>query len=268
LIVRLLNKKVEEELFEFMNQDRIRNFWGIYDLKYHKDKTRTWIAFSQKNITGYLLELDKRILHIRGNSRSVVPLLKETELTTPLFNVESAHLTGARKLYNPTEPTDRTSESNVTTYLSMKVNKNSFKPFKRHPVQEMTRDNVEIVSAFLNRETSRVTDLLKGLSYGLYKHGRLASFAAAPEILEDLAIIRGVYTALNCRGKGYATSVCSAIVEKLLKQGREVFLYVSKENPPALGVYQKLGFEETGHVFLSFQAEKRLSREANATHRI
>jgi GNAT superfamily N-acetyltransferase len=189
-------------------------------------------------------------------------------LTTPLFNVESAHLTGARKLYNPTEPTDRTSKSNVTTYLSMKVSKNSFKPFKRHPVQEMTRDNLEIVSGFLNRETSRVTDLLKGLSYGLYKRGRLASFAAAPEILEDLAIIRGVYTALNCRGKGYATSVCSAIVERLLEQGREVFLYVSKENPPALRVYRKLGFKETGHFFLSFQAEKKLSREANATHRI
>jgi GNAT superfamily N-acetyltransferase len=263
-----LNNNVEKKLFEFMNQDRIRNFWGIYDLKHHRDKTRTWVAFSQKNLTGYLLELDKRILHIRGNSESVVPLLKKTDLTTPLFNIEPAHLAGARKLYNPTGPTDRTSKSNVTTYLSMKVNKDSFKPFKQHSVQEMTRDNLEIVSGLLNRETSRVTGLLKGPSYGLYKHGRLASFAAAPEMLEDLAIIRGVYTALNCRGKGYATSVCSAIVERLLEQGREVFLYVSKENPPALRVYRKLGFKETGHFFLSFQAEKKLSREVNATHRI
>lgn len=263
MIVHSLNNNVEKKLFEFMNQDRIRNFWGIYDLKHHRDKTRTWVAFSQKNLTGYLLELDKRILHIRGNSKSVVPLLKKTDLTTPLFNIEPAHLTGARKLYNPTEPTDQTSRGNVTTYLSMKVSQDTYQPFKQHPVQEMTRDNLEIVSGFLNRETSKVADLLKELSYGLYEHGRLASFVAAPEMLEDLAIIRGVYTAPEYRGKGYAESVCSAIVQTLLEQGKEVFLYVSKENPPALRVYRRLGFKETGHVFQSFYAEKKTAHALN-----
>jgi len=258
LIVRLLNKKVEEELFEFMNQDRIRNFWGIYDLKHHRDKTRTWIAFSHGNFTGYLLEHDKRILQIRGNAKSVIPLLKKTNLNTPIFNIEPAHLAGVRKFYIPTEPTDKTSKGNVTTYLSMKASKDTFRPFKRHPVQEMTKDNLEIVSSLLKRETSRVADLMKEISYGLYENGQLASFVAAPEMLEDLAIIRGVYTAPECRGKGYATSICSAIVQTLLEQGKEVFLYVSKENQPAVKVYRKLGFKETGHVFLSFYAEKKL----------
>jgi len=252
-----LDRDVEKKLFEFMNMDRIRNFWGIYDLKYMRDKTRTWVAFSNKAVVGYLVEHDRRILHIRGDAECVAPLLKNTYLATPIFNIESTHLSWVKKFYRPTEPTDATSRGKVTTYLSMNVSKESFIPIKLHGVQEMGRENAEEVSNFLGREPSRVVDLLKGLAYGLYEKGRLVSFAAAPEILEDLAIIRGVYTAPDLRGKGYATAVCSALVGKILKLGMEVILYVSKDNAPAIQIYRKLGFKETGHVFLSFKAEKR-----------
>ncbi len=260
MIVRSLNNDIEEKLLEFMNQDRLLNFWGFYDLKHQRDVTRGWVAFSHRNVVGYLFEIDKRILHIRGSSDCVVPLLKKTTLATAIFNIEPIHLSEAKKLYKPTEPTDATSKGKVTTYLSMKVTKGNFKPMRQHDVQDINKEDFKMVCSLLGREPDRVADLLKGLSYGLFKLGRLASFAAAPEILEDLAIIRGVYTAPDFRDKGYATSVCSAIVEKLLEQGKEVFLYVSKDNQPALKVYRKMSFKETGHVFLSFWADKRPER--------
>jgi len=258
-----ISKSVEEELFEFMNRDRIRNFWGIYDLTYMKDKTRTWVAFQHKNVVGYLLEHDKRILHTRGDAECVGPLLKNTGLAKPLFNIEALHLSGVKRLYKPTEPTDATTKGKVTTYLLMKVNVDSFKPTMRHGVQEMKRDDNEKVRGLLSRDASTVADLLKGLAYGLLEQGQLVSFAAAPDILEDLAIIRGVYTAPNFRGKGYATSVCSALVAKLLEQGKDAILYVSKDNTSAIKAYTKLGFRETRHVFLSFKAEKRCCVNAN-----
>jgi GNAT superfamily N-acetyltransferase len=243
-----------------MNQDRIRNFWGIYDLTYMRDKTRTWIALYHETIVGYLLEHDKRVLHTRGNAQCIVPLLKNTNLTTPTFNIEPLHLAGVKRLYKPTEPTDATSKGKVTTYLLMRVNADDFKPAMLHNVQEMgTKDNT-LVTSLLSREPSRIADLLKGFSFGLYVNGRLVSFAAAPDVLEDLAIIRGVYTTPDLRRKGYSTSVCSALVAKVLETGRDAILYVSKDNKPAIRVYRKLGFKETEHVFLSFKAEKRVGK--------
>jgi predicted GNAT family acetyltransferase len=54
--------------------------------------------------------------------------------------------------------------------------------------------------------------------------------------------------------------VCSALVAKVLETGRGAILYVSKDNKPAIKLYKKLGFKETGHVFLSFKAEKRVGK--------
>jgi predicted GNAT family acetyltransferase len=251
-----LDKNVEKKLFEFMDKDRIRNFWGIHDLKHLRNKTRTWVALSQKNVVGYLVEHDQRILHTRGDAECVNPLLKNTDLVTPMFNIESSHLSAVKRLYKPTEPTDVTTRGKITTYLSMKVSTANFKPATWHNVQEMGKEDNEAVKRLLGRETSRVTDLLKGLAYGLYKQGQLLSFAAAPEILEDLAIIRGVYTTPDLRGRGYSTSVCSALVGRILEQGRDAILYVSKDNEPAIRVYRKLGFRKTGHVFLGFKARR------------
>lgn len=257
LQVVVIDKKVEKKLFEFMNRDRIRNFWGIYDATHRRDQNRTWVAFHHKNVVGYLVEHEKRILHTRGIAECVAPLLKNTDLSTPLFNIEPAHLSAVKRLFKPVESTDATSKGRITTYLTMKVGKGEFKPMMLHDVQKMGKRDSAAVRIFLGREPSRIMDLLKGLAYGLYENGQLVSFAAAPEILEDLAIIRGVHTVPHLRRKGYATSVCSALVAEVLEKGKDAILYVSKDNAPAIKVYSKLGFRETGHIFLSFKAEKR-----------
>jgi len=240
-----------------MNQDRIRHFWGIYDLQHMKEKVRTRVALSGESLSGYLMEINGRIIHIRGIADCATPLLESIDLHEPLFNIEPAHLYGVKALYKQFKPTDATSKCRVTTFLSMKISTNEFKPKKAKNVRELSREDAEEVGNLLAQESDRIKDLLKGLSFGLHEKGQLVAFAGAPEILEDLAIIRGVYTQPNLRGKGYATKVCSAVTARLIEQGKEAFLYVSKDNHPALRVYRKLGFRETGHVFLSFSAERK-----------
>jgi RimJ/RimL family protein N-acetyltransferase len=232
-----------------------------------KEKVHTCIALSGENITGYLMDIDKRIIHIRGIADCVTPLLESADSHAPLFNIEPAHLDGVKKSYKHFKPADATSKGKVTTFLSMKINANEFKPRKAKNVRELSIEDAEEVGNLLLREPDRIKDLMKGLAYGLYESGQLAAFAAAPEILEDLAVIRGVYTLPSLRGKGYATNVCSAVTARLLEQGKIVFLYVSKDNNPALSVYRKLGFKETGHVFTSFNAERRKLR-GKVKHRI
>jgi ribosomal protein S18 acetylase RimI-like enzyme len=256
LIVKPLDKSLEKSLFEYMNQDRIRHFWGIYDLQHMKEKVRTRVALTGEDLSGYLMEINGRIIHIRGIADCALPLLESTALREPLFNIEPAHLYGAKALYRNFKPTESTSKGKITTYLSMKVNRHEFKPVRIKDVRAVNKEESEAVGSLLARP-DRVQDLIKGLSYGLFERGQLVAFAAAPEMLEDLAIIRGVYTMPRFRGKGYATRVCSAVISRLTEQGREVILYVSEENHPAISAYRKLGFRETGHVFLSFTAERK-----------
>lgn len=257
MIVKPLGKSLERSFFEYMNQDRIRHFRGIYDLQHMKEKVRTRVALSGESLSGYLMEINGRIIHIRGIADCATPLLESIDFHEPLFNIEPAHLYGVKALYKQFKPTDATSKCRVTTFLSMKISTNEFKPKKAKNVRELSREDAEEVGNLLAQESDRIKDLLKGLSFGLHEKGQLVAFAAAPEILEDLAIIRGVYTQPNLRGKGYATKVCSAVTARLIEQGKEAFLYVSKDNHPALRVYRKLGFRETGHVFLSFSAERK-----------
>jgi len=252
-----LNETIERHLFEFMNRDRISHFYTIYDLTRLREKTQTWVALSNNKVVGYSMEFEKRILTTRGNEKCIIPLLKNTDLTTPIFNIEPQHLAAATKLFEPTEPPDKMTIGTTTTFLTMKTTPKTSKPNIKHNVQQLTKEHAQALAKLLGVELQRADDLLRGIGFGIFKGNRLVASAVSPEILEDLAIIRGVHTASEERNKGYATSVCSALVQKLNEQGKDAMLYVSKDNPPALKVYKKIGFKETGHKFLSFIAQRK-----------
>jgi GNAT superfamily N-acetyltransferase len=210
-------------------------------------------------IEAYMMEYDKRILHVRGNPDCVAELLGKSDLSAPLFNVESQHLPVVRERFEPMEPADRRTSGLITTFLTLKVTSKSLKPLIRHDVQELKETHVSDIAGLLEVEPQRAQDLLSGVGFGVFRSGRLVSCAVSPEMLEDLAIVRGVFTLAEERNKGYSSSVCSALVERLLGQGRDVILYVSEENPAAIKVYTRIGFKETGHVSLGFKAERKMA---------
>ncbi len=204
-----------------------------------------------------MIEYDKRVLTIRGDKECTIPLLSSSDLTTPLLNIEPTHLSPIKKLYKPTEPADQMTTGSITTFITMKTTPQSLTPKIHHKVQEVTKEEAQAVSNLLGADLQRTQGFLRGMAFGIFKRKKLVSFAASPEMLEDIAIIRGVQTAPEERNKGHATSVCSALVQKLHHQGKDVMLYVSKDNPSAIRVYKKIGFKETGHIFLSFTAKRK-----------
>jgi predicted GNAT family acetyltransferase len=96
--------------------------------------------------------------------------------------------------------------------------------------------------------------LSRGLFYGIYEGDELISFAfgTSGAVIEKLSHVGVVYTSPKFRGRGHATSICSALVEKLLSQSEEAMLFVLTDDSPALKVYEKIGFTKTGHKFLVF----------------
>jgi predicted GNAT family acetyltransferase len=59
-----------------------------------------------------------------------------------------------------------------------------------------------------------------------------------------IAVLQGVFTPADSRGKGYATGVMYGLCKALLEQYKLLVLYVEKANGPANRVYQKIGFKK------------------------
>jgi len=250
-----LTRKHEKPLLEFLNRDRISHFFSIYDLEHFKDRTAIWLELLANDVVGYLLEYNRNILCLRG-SRNCVPLLGKSSLGEAMLNIEPHQLSEVRKIFEPTDPADKATVGKITTFVVMKAARDTFKPAIQPRVRELKRDSATEIAGLLGINLDWALDSLSGVAFGLYEGRRLVSYAASPEILEDLAIVRGVFTAPDKRGKGYSKAVCSALVSRLLGEGKEAMLYVSKDNAAALGVYRSLGFRETGHRFLGFTARR------------
>lgn len=250
-------RSYEKRLLEYMNHDRISHFYPIYDILHMPEKTRTWLALSGNTLVGYLVEFDKRILCLRGDADAVPRLLEQNDLATALFNIEPGHLSAVKRIFEPVAPSDKMTIGEISTFTPMLVTCERFKPVVKHKVREVGKDDVQSVSGLLGVDGQTASELLSGYAFGVFKRGKLMSFAASPNVLDNLAIVRGVFTAAEERNKCYSKSVCSALVNRLLHNGKDVFLYVSKDNTAAINVYSSLGFKATGHMVLSFWAQRK-----------
>ena len=253
-----LEKGNEKQFLDFLNKDRVLHIFTIYDLRFMREKTEVWVAFEKEKIIGYLFKFDKRIVHTHGDAESVTRLLDYIDLNEPVFVIEPHHLAAVEKFFEPIEPTDPSSKSKITTYLVMKANVETFKPLMRHRVKRLgTEDLNDVLKNVGDEYRKRIENAIyKGIAFGAYENISLVSVATAPEILEDLALIRGVYTVPSFRSRGLATSACSALVGELINLGKEAVLWVAEDNLPARKVYEKIGFKKTEHILLGFKARR------------
>lgn len=219
-----------------------------------------WMAFEDGRICGYIFEFDKRTVHTHGKAKSMISLLDCTRLDEYIFVIEPHHLEVVKKLFEPIEALSSSTEGVLTRYLVLKVSPETFQAIVKHPVKKLGDVNLDEVLERVGEEYREgvINAISGGVAYGAYYDGSLGSVATVPEIeiLNDLALIRGLYTVPSYRGKGLATSACSALVEELLSLSKEAMLWVAMHNIPARKVYRKIGFKETGHILLGFKGKR------------
>ena len=90
-------------------------------------------------------------------------------------------------------------------------------------------------------------EMEKGSKYvmGGYVEGRLSAIAETSAENSSSAMIVGVATAVEMRGKGYASAVVAALCEDCFRRGKE-FLCLFYDNPVAGRIYNRIGFKELG----------------------
>ena len=148
------------------------------------------------------------------------------------FVIEPPHLDPVRKFFKPISPLESSSKSQITTFLLMKVSVETFRPRVTHPVKKLGTEDSDDIPKEIDENFRKAIDssLSKGIAFGAYSNGKLGSIATVPnlEILDDLALIRGLYTIPQCRRRGLATSACSALVAELISLEMEAMLWVEK----------------------------------------
>jgi len=259
----------------FLMRDIISNFFALLNLRFHREKTKFWLALEgDTEIIGYLLEHDGRIINLRGDVRCIAELLKMTGLVKPELNVEPAHVPTVKKFYEPMDPVG-ISRGKINAISAMEVDEKRFKPIVKYGPKKLGASELDALESLyvkfyeemtlgpITRE--QIRGILNrctrfGVTYGIYEEHELVSFASGSSILKDVAHMAPVYTSLKFRRRGYATSACSALVGELLSNNERTILFVSESNVPALKVYGKIGFTRTGHTFLTFLA-RRVARE-------
>jgi GNAT superfamily N-acetyltransferase len=88
--------------------------------------------------------------------------------------------------------------------------------------------------------------LQRDIVFGVFRDNKLASVASLVARLPRMAVIMGVETLQEFRGMGYAKVVSSAATREALKYSESCALFVRSDNPPAIHVYEKLGYQKLG----------------------
>jgi ribosomal protein S18 acetylase RimI-like enzyme len=90
------------------------------------------------------------------------------------------------------------------------------------------------------------SSIAEGVYYGMKVGGQLVAAAGTHVISASarLGVVGNVLTLEPFRGRGYATATTGAVTAELLRSCDQVVLNVRSDNPPALNVYRRLGYQE------------------------
>jgi ribosomal protein S18 acetylase RimI-like enzyme len=88
--------------------------------------------------------------------------------------------------------------------------------------------------------------------FGLFVGGTLVSGAMIETGTSEIAVIGSVKTLSNHRNKGYATALMASVARYCRNNGQEVYLFVRKDNLPAIRSYRKVGFTIVDEILISY----------------
>jgi len=122
----------------------------------------------------------------------------------------------------------------------------SVPPQVNHSFEDLNISHIDEMLALtelnkLGRFRKRAPEL--GSYIGVHESGHLVAMAGEGFRFPGYTEISAVCTHPDYRGRGYASSLVSALIQKITRRGQIPFLHVSKENAVAIRVYEKLGFK-------------------------
>lgn len=253
---RITVAATNDEAYAVLKQDRVVNCFAIADLlpPFRKHTRVSLATHAQTGQWATLLIVEHpevNVLATSGQAEGVAALLAQLGLPAiPLIQTLPEHWPLLAARYDlPPNPRD---------LLRMSLTAQTFqRPTQPDlPVAErLTKHDLLALLALYDLFPTghfRPGLLDEGLFYGVQAEGRLVA-AGGTHVLArpyGLAVLGNVFTHPDWRGRGYSQAVVAALVADLLAQGcQDVILNVDVDNPPAMRVYTKLGFQPHCHIW-------------------
>lgn len=250
--VSKLNPRLESTFWEHIAQDVPHYFFFISDMKHERAVTEVWLALDDENgIRGLMLIYRGRIVQLRGSIEAVRVLLDRLTLKEGEVTGEPEHRVLIMERF-------RVEASSELTLMALRRGEET--PQVRHRVHKLSSAEAGYIAHLMRVgdpvwwgqvTVERIAERLnERLWLGVRADGRLVSAGGA--MVDDWAgLITTVVTHPSYRGRGYATSIVSALVREILERSRLALIYVRSDNLPALRVYHKVGFKPCREYFMA-----------------
>ncbi len=119
-------------------------------------------------------------------------------------------------------------------------------PPVNHSIEDLNISHIQEMLALtelnkLGRFRRRAPEL--GTYLGIHEPGQLVAMAGEGLRFPGYTEISAVCTHPDRRGRGYASSLVSALIQKITRRDETPFLHVGTDNADAIHLYEKLGFK-------------------------
>jgi len=237
-----VNNKLEKRFLEIINKAPLNYHFFLLDWYEERKVSRFYLAMDKGSIRGLMVVYNGRTAQIKGSSKAVDVLIEALDPKIAQISVPYEHKRSLLKRYKPRFQSEM--------YLLHLTKGQERSLVEQKPVALTTKD-AKAVSKLLLRADPRMwksftADTVKrsmstNIWIGIKEHGTLAAIGNARSTKRS-GHIYTIATAKEYRGRGFATSIVSTLVQRMLKDSKDQLIYVFKSNGPANKVYRKVGF--------------------------
>jgi len=254
-----LDTNSEALFWKHVNQDIPHYYFFAFDWKHNREKTEILLALENEEIDGMMLVYDRSIVQLRGSSKAAEALLQRLDLEKVEFQSLSEHEPLVLEKYKPTLKQSH-------EMMLMVARKGEERPVMGCPVVSLdASDSEEIAAIMRDADPEFWGDVAsQGITEGMSKGANWLGVKVNDELVsignlritEWSGLIGIVATQEAHRNKGYATSIVSKLVHKILERVPLAMIFVLADNSPAVRAYSKAGFKPYRTYFF-MRGEKR-----------
>lgn len=251
-----LDSGLEDVFWNYVYQDVPHHHFFILDWKFEKNSTKILLALKENRIQGMMLTYGQSIVQLRGSAEAVNALLDYLDLEKVEIQALMEHENMVLKRYKP-----------MTRHelILMTLRKGEERLHFKHPVVKLTPSDAKEIARLIGQANPEswgeaapqriIEGMDERLWLGIKVDGKLVSLGGT-RFTEWGSNIGVIATEESHRCKGYATSIVSTLVKKILARCPMAFIHVLSDNPPAIHVYEKVGFKPYRTYFF-VRGEKR-----------
>ena len=233
-----------ELLRSFLERDRLYAAYAICDLEDREfGRTRWGVAQSGDDVVAVALEysgMTPQPVFLMGEPDGLEAILRD------VVRPRAAYISTIPELLPTVEHFYRVDPG--PPMVRMWVDKSTFRPYPA-TVQRLLPSEIGDLNRLYQLGFAAwlpSSAISEGVYYGIRVNGTLIAAAGTHVISERarLGVVGNVLTAVDYRGRGFATAVTGAVTAELLRSCDQVVLNVRSDNPPALNAYRRLGYAE------------------------